>query len=318
LRACAFVQDEVASLLFPPVLPNREAAKGALLQVVRRDPHQFAIQRSSWTLHHIREQVPDWQVETDGGMHQILDQLGIQYKRGRSYIHSPDPLYPIKVARKQELEARVRECYPREVLLYQDECGIHRQPSVGYNYEEAGSDAPHAIWHPCYDTLTRIMGTLDPMTGQVVSTLIGKVTTASLVCFYRKVVAAYPHTERFWIVQDNWPVHLHPDVLTAPEPQECIYPIALSPSWQKKKQPSPSVRKPKPKPPLPIQIVQLPTYASWLHPIEKLWRWLKHDHIHLHLLAQDLEALRNEIRSFLDGFASGSEELLHYVGLSSN
>jgi len=26
---------------------------------------------------------------------------------------------------------------------------------------------------------------------------------------------------------------------------------------------------------LPIQIVQLPTYASWTNPIEKLWRKLK-------------------------------------------
>lgn len=222
------------------------------------------------------------------------------------------------MARIAELQARVRERFPREVLLYLDECGIHRQPSVGYNYEAAGSDAPHAIWHPCYDTITRIMATLDPQTGQVVYRLIGKVTTSALVRFYRKIVAAYPQAERIWIVQDNWPVHLHPDVLTALEPQECIYPIALSPSWQKKKQPSPSVRKRKPKPPLPIQIVQLPTYASWLNPIEKLWRWLKHDHIHLHLLALDLEALRKEIGSFLDGFSTSSEELLQYVGLSSN
>lgn len=91
MRACVFVQDEVASLLFPPLLPDQEAAKRELLQLVRRDPHQFAIERSNWTLHHIRQQVPGWLVGTDAGMHQILDALGIHYKRGRSYIHSPDP-----------------------------------------------------------------------------------------------------------------------------------------------------------------------------------------------------------------------------------
>ena len=298
---------------------DEEAARAAVLHVVRRDPHQFELERSRWTLQSIRQQLPEWQLNTDGGMHQLLERLGIHYKRGRSYIHSPDPLYTEKQARRSLIEELVREYYPQQVLLYLDECGIRRQPSVGYNYEAAGSDAPHAQWQPCYDTLTRVMATLDAQTGQVVYTVIGKVTTSALVRFYRKVCAAYPQARRIWIVQDHWPVHLHPDVLCALEPQERLYPVAFSPSWQKKKQPSPSVqRRRKPKPPLPIQIVQLPTYASWCNPIEKLWRWLKQDLIHLHRCAQDLDRLRQQIRGFLDAFATSSQELLHYVGLSSN
>lgn len=109
------------------------------------------------------------------------------------------------------------------------------------------------------------MATLDAQTGQVVSTLIGKVTTSALGRFYRKVRAAYPQAKRLWIVQDNWPVHLHPDVLCALEPQERLYPVAFSPSWRKKQQPSPWVqRRRKPQEPLPIQIVQFPTYARLL------------------------------------------------------
>lgn len=119
-------------------------------------------------------------------------------------------------------------------------------------------------------------------------------------------------------MQDNWPVHLHPDVLCALEPQERLYPVEFSPSW-KQKQPSPSVQRRKKKPePLPIQTVQLPTYASWCNPIEKLWRWLKQDLIHLRHYAHDLDQLRGQIRTFLDAFATRSQELLHYVGLSSN
>jgi DDE superfamily endonuclease len=196
----------------------------------------------------------------------------------------------------------------------------HQAPTraVGYNDEAAGSEAPHAQWQPRYDTLTRIMATLDALTGKVVYTLIGKVTTSALVRFYRKVRAAYPQATRLWIVQDNWPVHLHPDVLCALEPQECIYPVEFSPSWKKKQQPSPSVQRRTRQEPLPIQIVQLPTYASWCNPIEKLWRWLKQDLIHLHRSAHDLDQLRGQIRTFLDAFATGSQELLHYVGLSSN
>ena len=66
---------------------------------------------------------------------------------------------------------------------------------------------------------------------------------------------------------------------------------------------------------LPIQIVPLPTYASWCNPIEKLWRKLRQDVTHLHRWADDLETFRTEIDRFLDQFARGSLELLRYVGL---
>jgi hypothetical protein len=60
---------------------------------------------------------------------------------------------------------------------------------------------------------------------------------------------------------------------------------------------------------VPIQIVQVPTYASWCNPIANLWRWLKQDLIHLHRCAHDLDQLRGQIRTFLDAFATGSHEL---------
>jgi hypothetical protein len=263
LLVCGSSRDAGASPLFPPEQPDGEAARTHLLHVVRRDPHQFGLACSRWTLQHLREQVATWHVQSDGGMHQLVDRLNIHYKRARSYIHSPDPFYTQKLARQSLIQTRVQEQAPAEVCLFQDECSIRRQPSVGYNYEASGSDAPHAQWQPCYDTLTRIMATLDAFSGQVVYTLIGKVTTSALVRFYRKITAAYPQARRIWIVQ-------------------------------------------------------VPTYASWCNPIEKLWRWLKQDLIHLHRCAHDLDQLRTHIRTFLDAFATGSQELVQYVGLSSN
>jgi len=67
---------------------------------------------------------------------------------------------------------------------------------------------------------------------------------------------------------------------------------------------------------LPIQLVLLPTYASWCNPIEKLWRKLKQAVLHLHRRASDLKALRLLVTEFLQQFAAGSSELLRYVGLS--
>jgi hypothetical protein len=66
---------------------------------------------------------------------------------------------------------------------------------------------------------------------------------------------------------------------------------------------------------LPIQLIPLPTYAAWCNPIEKLWRKLRQELTHLHPWAADLRRLREEIDSFLKKFASGSTDLLRYVGL---
>lgn len=126
-QACAFAAGEGASPLFPPAQLDQEAARAALLHVVRRDPHQFDIEGSRWRLHHLRGQFPDWSVGTDGGMREVLERLGIHDKRGRSSIHSPDSLSEEKQARRERIQALVRESSPQEVLLFLDECGIRRQ-----------------------------------------------------------------------------------------------------------------------------------------------------------------------------------------------
>ena len=66
------------------------------------------------------------------------------------------------------------------------------------------------------------------------------------------------------------------------------------------------------------RILELPTYASWLNPIEKLWRWLQQDVLHLHRLCDDWQALKLAFANFLDGLTDGSLELLRYVGLLPN
>lgn len=112
---------------------------------------------------------------------------------------------------------------------------------------------------------------------------------------------------------DNWPVHIHPDVLVALEPQESRHFRPLPPSWS----PTPSAKAVGRwgQLQLPIQLVPLPTYASWCNPIEKLWRKLRQELTHLHRWADDLVRLRDEIDRFLRQFADGSPDLLRYVGL---
>ena len=155
-----------------------------------------------------------------------------------------------------------------------------------------------------------MIGALDAATGQVVTHQQGKIGVPALVRFYRDLVAAYPG-RRIYLVLDNWPVHFHPDVLAALEPQTLALPLP----------PTPLLARPSPAPEpkrlnLPIQLVPLPTYSPWLNPIEKLWRWLKQDVLHLHRLADDLPALRARVLDFLHRFKAAAPDLLRYVGLA--
>lgn len=243
----------------------------------------------------------------------ILDRLRISYQRGRDYVHSPDPDYEDKMAYIAGLLARSRACTGRLVALYLDELTYYRQPTLARAWEARNEAQPHARRSHRANTSTRVISTLDPQDGRVVAWQGSRVGIDQLVAFYQQVREAYPDAERFHIIQDNWPIHFHPDVLVALEPQESPFRRYLPGNWAT--EPSPRARKKWGHLHLPIQLVPLPTYASWENPIEKLWRWGKQEVLHLHRYADRLEDLRRAFRNFLETFQSGSQALLRYVGL---
>lgn len=199
------------------------------------------------------------------------------------------------------------------VTLYQDEVTIERQPTLAAAYALAGPEQPLARRSHRANTLTRLTATLDPLDGRVVPRRCHRVTVAELVAFYQQLVAAYPQAERIYLIQDNWPVHRHPDLLVALERQETPFPAYLFANWPTAPHARAIERWGQLQ--LPIQLVPLPTSASWTNPIEKLWRKLKQDLLHLHRLADDLSGLRAAVDAFLAPFAAGSPDLLRYVGL---
>jgi uncharacterized protein YjiS (DUF1127 family) len=103
------------------------------------------------------------------------------------------------------------------------------------------------------------------------------------------------------------------EVLVALEPQASPWPRYLPRHWPT--EPSPAARKRWGGLHLPLQLVPLPTYASWENPIEKLWRLGRQEVLHLHRLADRLDDLRRRFLGFLQSFECGSQALLHYVGL---
>jgi len=263
----------------------------------------------------LRSACPWLWLRTDAGMHQLLKRLRITWQRSRSYIHSPDLDYDAKLANVQAVRMLARQAPGQVVLVYLDEVTIEQQPSLAYSYalQDRGQSQPRARWSHSSNTLTRVVASLEHGSGRVISRRASKITIATLVQFGEDLRAAYPHAERIYVVLDNWPVHIHPDVLIALEAQETRHLRPLPPSWPTT--PSAAAVKRWGKLNLPIQLIPLPTYASWCNPIEKLWRKLRQELTHLHPWAADLSRLRTEIDQFLAQFASGSTDLLRYVGL---
>jgi hypothetical protein len=238
----------------------------------------------------------------------VLAASGLRHKRGRDHLHSPDPYYQEKLARLELLRTHVEATPLSATFLYLDELTYYRQPSLAAGYAPAGSAAPHAERSVKSNTATRIVGALDAHTGQVIAHQHSRIGVPALIRFYRALVDVYPG-RRLYVVVDNWPVHFHPDVLAALEPQTSPFPFFRPRSWSDV--PSPRAKRLN----LPIQLVQLPTYAPWANPIEQLWRKLKQDVLHLHRLADDLPALRSLVLAFLARFADPAPDLLRYVGL---
>lgn len=252
--------------------------------MVGASPRQRGVERSRWWLTGIRQQIGWLRDKSLATSFAWLRRWRIVYKRGRQAVHSPDPDYDSKLAYLSQIRQQVKAQPQRWVLLYLDELTYYRRPSVAHGYALRGSDAPRAWQGWGSNKRRRIGAVMDAHSGQVLVQHHARCGRRELIALYRQVQAAYPQAERIFIVQDNWPVHFHADIQTA---------LAGS----------------------RVELLFLPTYAPWTNPIEKLWRWLYQDVLHLHSWANDWLGLQAAVSSWLAQFAHGSLDLLRYVGL---
>lgn len=223
---------------------------------------------------------------TDAGIYKVLKRLGFSRKKALYFIHSPDPEYR---AKWQQILSAYQEAvtHPEEViLLFQDEFTYYRRADIRQSWQRGGQRQQRRQQRAGANTKARITAVLNALTGQVLYRQRNKIGQKELIEFYGQIRAAYPHLKRIYLVQDNWPVHKLPPVLQAATDHN-------------------------------LSLLFLPTYASWLNPIEKLWRWLRQDVLHDHDLSHNFKQLRREVVEFLKRFADASLELLHYVGLLS-
>ncbi len=223
---------------------------------------------------------------SEAGIYKVLKRLGFSRKQALHFIHSPDPDYR---AKWQAVLRAYSEAYSRPgqvLLLFMDELTYYRRPSKAPAYHPRGASQPRALDAAGPNTQTRLVAALNAVTGQVTYLQRSKIGAEALALFYAQIRLVYPQATKIYVAQDNWPVHKLDRVNQALQLQR------LTPLF-------------------------LPTYASWLNPIEKLWRWLKQEVLHLHRMAAQLQELRKQVSDFLDRFRNGSLDLLHYVGILS-
>jgi transposase len=237
---------------------------------------------SRWTLRTIRASVA-WLTEyTLSGVWRVLQICGLGLHTSCARLFSPDPEYQRKVRRLYRCLRDAARHPDTVVALFLDEFGYQRWPEVAPLWGGEAAVAQRAGNNQQWRTI----GALNALTGQV-NYLDGYIVgRQQVIQFYSHLTRAYPKkVERMYVIQDNWNIHTHPDVLTALDDYPRIKPV-----W-------------------------LPTYAPWLNPIEKMWRWLRQDILKMHRWVEDWPQVKQRVPDFLDQFAHGSSALLRYVGL---
>jgi transposase len=241
---------------------------------------------SRWTLRTVRASF-DWLRDyTLSGVWYLLQGYDLKLRAARMRQWSPDPAY---LPKQEHLLAclRVTAADPqRNAFVFLDEMGFYRWPTPAVDWAPpAPAPPPLARSGGGNNRQWRLIGALNALSGQV-DYLDGYIVGRQrVISMYQRLDERYQACERLFVAQDNWSIHKHPDVLKALQGLPRIEPV-----W-------------------------LPTYSPWLNPIEKLWRWLRQDVLKMHRLAEDWKELLKRVRAFLDQFADGSQDLLHYVGL---
>jgi hypothetical protein len=247
-------------------------------------PQVFGFRESRWTLRRLQAYLaPDRQASL-AALSSLLKRCGLSYKRGRAYVHSPDPLYLRKLSVIEWVAQQVRRRQKPWVLLYSDELTYYRRASLSQSYGKRGSDGPRVEQGYSSNKKRRLAGCLDSQTGRFLCWQRSKFDHRTWLAFLLHVEQAYPDAQRIFIVVDNWPVHRHPAVLAA---------LAHS----------------------KITLLYQPTYAPWTNPVEKVWRKLKEDLLHHHPFCDDWEGLQRAVQEWLTRADAPSPDLLHYVGL---
>ncbi|GAA4829504.1 hypothetical protein GCM10023331_13350 [Algivirga pacifica] len=242
-------------------------------------------------------------------MSKLLDRFGIHYKRARYYLHSRDLEYEAKL---KSIQVNLAQYHPeRRLIFFQDEHTVTNIAPLHCEYEQNGEYQRRVELPYTKQKQFRINAAINAFTGQFFSMVSSKVSVPRYIAFLQNLVEQNPNRE-IYLVQDNWPIHFHPDVLAALVPQKYQERIILPKSWSRiipKKKYEKMCD-------LPIQLVLLPTYSPWLNPIEKCWKWLNQAIVNNNHFANDFISFKYKVQEVLDSLNRKNSEMLSYIGLT--
>ncbi len=290
-----------------------EEAEAEVYNTIAQGPEQHNPHQTRWTLRSLGNIVPWLSDVSVPGIHKILSRLGLSYKRARLYIHSPDTDYAQKIDRVQQVLEETRQHPQTCVALYQDEFSFYRNPTIAKDWAQTGTKTPLARQSYRHNQTCYGIGALNPHTGDVVYQQVSRCTAEALHSFYTEICQRYANKQRIYLIQDNWSTHFQANLLEALLPQTASFVKPKPPNWTGK--PSEKIGTLQK---LPIEIIQLPTYAPWTNPIEKLWRWVRQSVLHNHRHCDDWEIVKDKVISFMSQFIGGSQMLLRQIGLLPN
>lgn len=248
-------------------------------------PHRTPLPPSRWSLLVVRQHF-DWLADYSlSGVWRVLERCEIEWKHGYVNHWSPDPAYPQKVKRIEKVLKQAAADPKHVVALFLDEMGYYRWPTAAHDWLASADAYPLAQHGAVNNQQWRVIGALNARTGQVSYLQAYIVGRAKIIEFYQLLNWQYRHAEKVYLIQDNWNVHTHPEVQAA---------LATLPR---------------------LVSVPLPTYAPWLNPIEKVWRWVRQQVLHHHRKSEQWDELKQQVAAFFDQFRHGSRALLKYVGL---
>ena len=265
-RAAPSGTDAGARPLVPPDHHDPETAATEGEQLVRRDPRPCGRTQTRGTLDAIRSPLGWGRDAALRGIARIRDRLGITWPRARRHGPRPDPHYP---ANLQEIADVVADAPapPNPVApVDRDDVTVTRRPPLANGDGRAGADQVRAERRWATDGDRRSVGSLDVVPGQGGTRRATTMGRATRVRFSQDRHAASPEAECIDGILDTWPVHFHPDVLVARAPHTTRWALSrpgngpATPRGRAVRRAG-DVRR-------PIQLMPLPTDASWRRLIE--------------------------------------------------